>query len=464
MKHSILVAVLYLWALPTPAATYFISPTGNDSNAGTSAATSWASPKHSLNCGDVIIAGPGNYSASNFYTGKWGTVTCAAGNNVAWLKCATFDTCKISANTIQGMYVDTSYWGVQGWEVTTSSYTYGVCFNVTPKSGNIHHIIFANDVANGCTGGGFSATNKSASASVDYIVYVGNIAYNTAQASGECTSGFNIFQPLASDTAAGTHMYIAGNFAYDNHDANPCAGTKPTDGEGIIFDTFDFSYGGGPAYTQQSVAENNILVGNGGKGILVNNNNKEGSQATFYIQNNTTQGNNDDPIQQFCQGNGEITITSAYNVQVINNLTQTSSAKGCSGYPIYALSVSQGNATDVVNNNFAYGLSGNNTFLYSSGSFAYGAGNITGISPSFANPTIPSAPFCGGTANVPACMETLIANFTPLTPGALSYGYQQPGTEQVNDPLFPQWLCGVNLPPGLVTMGCFRLHLSASVS
>jgi acid phosphatase class B len=39
MKHSILVAVLYLWALPNPAATYFISPTGNDSNAGTSART-----------------------------------------------------------------------------------------------------------------------------------------------------------------------------------------------------------------------------------------------------------------------------------------------------------------------------------------------------------------------------------------------------------------------------------------
>lgn len=73
-------------------------------------------------------------------------------------------------------------------------------------------------------------------------------------------------------------------------------------------------------------------------------------------------------------------------------------------------------------------------------------------------------PSCGGFANVPACMEALIANFKPLTQGALSYGYQQPSAEQVYDPLFPQWLCGVNLPSGLVTMGCFRLHLSASVS
>jgi hypothetical protein len=61
-------------------------------------------------------------------------------------------------------------------------------------------------------------------------------------------------------------------------------------------------------------------------------------------------------------------------------------------------------------------------------------------------------------------MEALIANFKPLTQGALSYGYQQPSAEQVYDPFFPQWLCGVNLPSGLVTMGCFRLHLSASVS
>ena len=121
MNHSILVAVLYLWALPSPAATYYISPAGNDSNAGTSAETSWASPKHSLNCGDVIVAAPGRYSAANFNSGYWGNITCPLGNNVAWLQCATFDTCKISSSTTSAMHIDKSFWGVQGWEVTTST-------------------------------------------------------------------------------------------------------------------------------------------------------------------------------------------------------------------------------------------------------------------------------------------------------------------------------------------------------
>jgi len=51
-------------------------------------------------------------------------------------------------------------------------------------------------------------------------------------------------------------------------------------------------------------------------------------------------------------------------------------------------------------------------------------------------------------------MGTVIANFTPKTASAKAYGYQVPNATQASDPLFPQWLCNVNLPPGLVTMGC----------
>ena len=38
--------------------TYYISSTGNDGNNGTSAATAWATPNHSVVCGDVVIAAP----------------------------------------------------------------------------------------------------------------------------------------------------------------------------------------------------------------------------------------------------------------------------------------------------------------------------------------------------------------------------------------------------------------------
>ena len=61
----------------------------------------------------------------------------------------------------------------------------------------------------------------------DYIAFVGNVAYNAAQGSGACYSGLNIYEPIASDTNTGTHMFVAGNFAYANVDGDPCAGSAP---------------------------------------------------------------------------------------------------------------------------------------------------------------------------------------------------------------------------------------------
>ena len=83
-------------------------------------------------------------------------------NNVAWLKCATFDTCKTVTNSGKPNANGINYWnellGRQGWEVTALSGGSGACFVARPSGGsNIHHIIFANDVANGCSEGGFDA-------------------------------------------------------------------------------------------------------------------------------------------------------------------------------------------------------------------------------------------------------------------------------------------------------------------
>ena len=184
-----------------------------------------------------------------------------------------------------------SYWGVQGWEITTNTNIYAACFHAGPGASapaTISHVIFANNVANGCMGGGYEVYDVSATASADYIAYVGNVAYNSAQGNGACFSGFNIYEPIATDTAAGTHMFVAGNYAYSNLDPDPCDGTAPTDGEGIILDTFDFSQGGGTPYAQQTVVENNIVVNNGGRGIEVLNNSAGTSHAAIYITQNTS--------------------------------------------------------------------------------------------------------------------------------------------------------------------------------
>ena len=353
--------------------------------------------------------------------------------------------------------MDQSYWGVQGWEITTSaSDLYGTCFIAQPNwiaPAEIHHIIFANDVANGCSQSGFAVVNHGA-VSVDYFAVIGNVAYNTSQGSGTCASGITIYQPVQWDSLPGTHLYVAGNFSYGNLEPAKCNGTPPTDGEGIIFDTFDGSQGALPSpYAAQAVAESNIVVGNGGRGIEVANNMQGVSHANIYIHQNTSWGNLTDPHQSWI-GCGEIALNHALNTQITKNLISTRSASGCGGHAVFGIAVAAGDGSDSASDNFVFGLGGNHTFVYRSRPFTFGATNALGVNPLFSNAEVPGPPQCHGTANVPGCMEALIADFGATAPSAAGFGYQIPRPTPTFNPLYPQWLCSVNLPAGLVTRGC----------
>ena len=450
---------LLLVASAQAGTTYYLAANGNDANNGLSSQSPWLTPDHPVNCGDTVLAVPGtNYASANFYTGKWGAVSCPAGNNVAWLKCQVFDACKISTSTNQGMWVDSSFWGVTGWEVTTTANdTYGACFIAQPNWNHpttIHHIIFANNVANGCSQAGFtSAPNVAALTGVDYLALVGNIAYNAAQGSTSCGSGISLWEPVASDGAPGTHIYIAGNFSYANLDPSWCDNRSATDGEGIILDSFDGAQTQGiPPYSGQTVVTNNIMVGNGGAGLEISNQTNTSTGAIFLTQN-TTWGDLTDPNQAWI-GCSELHILFASDVYGYGNIFSTNTATACSGHAIYGLGVANIDATDVINNTLFYGYGGNVIFTWASPGFGVNSSNLVGVSPAFLNPSVPGAPACSGTANVPACMAGLVNSFYPQTSAAKLLGYHPPSATPVNDPLFPQWLCTAGLPSGLVTMGC----------
>lgn len=458
MRKLLLIIVLLCTALPASATNYFLATAaggGSDANNGTSSGTPWLSPNHAVNCGDVITAAASTaYSSANFASGKWGTVTCAGGNNVAWLKCATFDACKITTSSVNGMQISKSYWGVQGWEVTITSGASGSsCFAfLATSSTTIHHFVLANSVANGCFGSGFNSFNISGG-SEDYIAIVGNIFYHSAQGSGTCNSAVSIYQPTASDTVAGTHMYVAGNFMWSTLNPNPCGGTAPTDGEALIFDTFDGSQSSGVDYAQQAVATNNIGISNGGRCMEVFNNKAGSNHATIYIKYNTCYSNNDDPNQGFgpC---GDIELGSAFDTTVSNNLVQTGAATACGSTSLYAFEVANSaGSTNTIATNWGYSVAGHNCNVVNSAGFSCGT-NSFGTSPSFSSPSTPGAPSCGSSSSVPNCMTTVISNFTPTAIGSTAYGYQIPLSTSINDPLFPAWLCNVNLPTGLVTPGC----------
>jgi hypothetical protein len=454
--------LLLLLSLPALATQYYISATGSDSNNGTTTGTAWLSPNHAVNCGDIITAAVSpSYSYSNFASGKWGTVTCSAGNNVAWLICAAFDACKIDTSTGFGMLVSASYWGVQGWEITTTGSSTGGCFVVSPPTSSlsIHHIIFANNVANVCAGGGFEAVNDG-NASVDYIAYVGNIAYNAATGNSACYSGFSVYQPVAADSLPGTHIYVAGNFAWAILEGATCnGGVHGFDGNGFIFDTFDGDQGSLPqTYTPQAVMENNIALSNGGSGMRSPFNNANGTKwSNQYFRFNTAWNNNGDTTDYGNIVCGEFLFDTVNNIQAYGNIAATGNAYcyGNTSAPEYSFYVSYVNGTTHVYNNIGWSATGSYSQSTNATGFSYGPNNLFGTNPQFANAVTPGAPSCGSFTSVPACMAGVIANFTPTNSAAVGYGYQPVNSiAQYYDPLFPQWLCNVNLPSGLVSMSC----------
>jgi len=443
-----------------PTSTYYLSATGNDANSGISNGLPWLTPNHPVNCGDVIIALPSTaYSAANFGSGKWGQVACPAGNSVAWVKCATFDACRISvtSGTLDGMRVSASYWGVQGWEVTNTSVSTsgGNCFSATPPNSttSIHHIVFANDVANQCPLDGLASGNNG-TAGVDYIAIVGSIAYRAGQTNTWCGSGISVYEPVASDSLPGTHIYVGGSLSY--------AATNPAgcwDGNGIIFDTFDGDQTPLPhTYIQQGVIDNNITLSNAGVGVRIEYNNAGtgANHAPIYARYNTMWGNSNGANQYGSPSCGELQLYKTLTTDVYLNLAATNQA-GCYGDAsnlAYAYSVDTVDNASGVNQNVGWSATGSYSQLINSAGFSFGPQNAFGVNPTFAHATTPGAPNCGTATSAPNCMATVIANFMPTVAAAVGYGYQIPGAAPTYDPLFPQWLCNVNLPSGLVTMGC----------
>jgi hypothetical protein len=451
VKGAFAMAAVFLGLIPTGsfAATYYLATAaggGSDAHNGTSLTTPWLTPNHALNCGDQIIAAASaSYAQANFGSSQWGPVTCS-GHGVAWLICATFDACKINSTNNNGLMVTASHWGVQGWEVTASA-GQAICFSAFPTtaSANLQDIVFANDIANGCYGAGFQPVNNGG-AGVDYFATVADIAYNASRQSVECGSGITIYYPTQTDTLPGTHIFVSQTFTWGNVDPNPCAGSVPTDGEGVIFDTWN-----GNAYAAQGVMENNIAFFNGSSGFRVD----ISTLAPIFIVNNTAYGDNRGTgmNSQWC---GEITSQQSTNVAEFNNIARTNLATGCGSFPNYAYYLAGPDGTNQVYSNMGYSAAGYNNTTFGGIGFSFGVGNIFGIDPSFvsAPSSAPGPPNCSGASSVINCMAPIIADFVAKAPQAAGMGYQPVSNTPNSDPFFPQWLCNVNLPVGLVTMGC----------
>lgn len=455
--------------------THFISPTGSDAADGLTLATAWASVNHAgLTCGDAIMAGPGSYGQIEVTTQP----TCAV-HNAVWVKCITFDTCKISitsdpTQSIQGaIAIRASNWAFTGWETTTSSVEFASCFVAIPTSATVglHDVYFINDIGNGCIAGAFNFGNN-ATVSVDYLIAIADVAWNASQGSQFCWSGVNVLQPQPSDTLPGTHIYFSQIFAWNNVEPAMCDQTPSTDGEGIIFDTFNGIYQDFPAYDQQAVITDSITFGNGAAGIGELGSGNKSSRIT--ISHNTVAYNFVDSKQNtsICGQINHVGFspTGLDNKNRLTNIYDNiavaeSTGAGCGTNPAYAVQVGNVDQSSAVYRNRLYSPVGQNIgSIGTTTGFVAGPNNLIGTDPAFANPTVPGAPNCTGKASVIDCMSSVIAGFTPTASGFTGYGYRPVSLTPTNDPLFPKWLCNnPNMPTGVVTMGCLNVQINGGV-
>lgn len=553
--------------------TYYISPTGSDSNSGTSSGSPWLTPNHAVVCGDVIIAATGAYSSGNFDsfsagTTKWGAVSgCPStsggidgtgGVYVANVVCATAFACTINSTTTFAVDISASNWAMTGWSATNTANSDGDCFVARPIStATIGYIAFINDIASTCPLAGVSANNNTGSStfSVDEFAAVGDIAWNSSGSNSECGSGFTINTPSNLDSFAGTHIFFSQDFSYGNIDgacspnvefngqfntangavssgttlvlnttpsnwganwpivANTGGGaavspailtwpsttpalvsslagntvtltqgiTTPgisngqqitigvtTDGEGLIFDTWEPN-----AYTGQSVVENNLFWENGGPGFIVLCGSGCPSGLSVYVFNNTMYGNVHDYKHDGPSGGLLLNQDQTGTFSITNNLIQedvtqpqyslteaawngtTGVGAAGTGQPVVGLLSNNNQAGITISGNWiasasgascVSGLvcdSGHNLAAPSGSTFA--SGNTLGTSPAFASPgSLPrgTAPSCSSYSTTVACMASVIADLTPSASGTSGKGYQAPGPCTA-DAYYPTWLKGV---------------------
>ncbi|HUB63925.1 MAG TPA: hypothetical protein VL996_05675 [Methylocella sp.] len=468
----------------TPLHTYYMSPTGSDSNNGLTTSTPWLTYNgngHTINCGDIVYAMSGTYTSSaNFASISTVPSNCPStsggldgtgGIYFAQIICMTPFECFASSKGTgyPAVKFSANYWAIQGF-VLSSANADGGCVGIEPGSATtIHHIAVVNTICNGAHANGFSSYPHSANHGSDYIVYIGDIAYNAAQGTDECYSGFSVYEPVIQDKNSGTHIFLAGNFSWGNAHAECGSGTIDSDGNGFILDDWGGVQIGQSAYTGTGVVRDNISWDNNGDGISIGGNGT--TAATIKIYNNTAYGNSQGTIAPYggdelfmgtVQGTGPVSISN--NLFVSTNYTYKvtghfGSTNGATAYN-YTVQCYACTTAATVSGNYIFNSANTSYQEWSnrpgSPAFVFGS-NTLSTSPGFASPPAHGAigaPNCSSYATTTACMATVIADFAP-SGGAIGLGYQKPsGTcNNAGDSDFPTWMKGI-IPIGLITLPC----------
>lgn len=477
--------------------TYYMAPTssppsgwsvGNDSNNGTSKSTPWATPNHSVVCGDVIIAASGNYGpmTNNFGSvsscpSTSGGIDGTGGVYFATMLCGgTYvGSCSIvgtqDKGTGAGVEVGANNWAVEGWAVSEGyncSTSSGFGFMANTYSSARKYVAFVNDIAyHNASGIGISAHGPSGDGA-DYLAFVGDIAQDSAGlcAGGISTGAVVLIGLKDADAVAGTHILLAGNFSYNNQQT--LGASDNSDGESYLFDTLDYP---APGYGQKIVFRDNIGAVSERFGFQLFYQNYNSTTPTIKIYNNTLVASNQmnystvDPAQT-----GDINLQGTsglfpWIVSISNNVVRENKANPVGGVTIYTI-MTQGTAsitiggsgTQNVLKGLASSCTGAGTCDSGFNAVTFGSAGTLGtnyyVDPTLNNLTDAVAnqigtPNCTGFTNTAACEgvnlgsaatnPSLVYDLTP-TVDAAGNGYQQPSsTCASSDTDYPTWLKGI---------------------
>jgi len=486
------------FSLPAGDHVRYMSPTGRDTNNGTSPATAWATPNHALRCGDVIIAEPGTYSEGGIDVTRSpsscpstsGGIDGAGGVYFVTVLCAKAFACMIKSDDRVGsghgaIQVEANNWAFEGWQVTTHDKN-AYCFEPFFGGGDtiFHHVAAINNICSDA-GEAFS-TGGYGTGGIDYFAVVGNIAYRANQRSDYPSAAITSVAPKNIDDNAGTHILFDGNFGINNTVANSAV----SDLECMMFDSWDVH-----KYTGRGVIKNNICYYTSAITLNIFQQTYGDSALDMDILQNTFYAGFQ-CAQNFNEGLGEINLQLnggyPWTINVLNNIAVAArSGVGCQprepkrpwalliggvgGVGRLKVEVGGIGKENVLHDNslvpseqqkfwFWHRIhssclgtscdSGLNAVAFN----GFSLGNNLYVDPVFrdANDLLSShlgPTDCSTFANAAACMgwdyqlqkpakNSVIDDLTPTAAGTSDKGYKPPGP-CAPDPLYPAWLKGI---------------------
>jgi hypothetical protein len=486
------------FALPTGSTLKYADPSGNDACNGTSPTLgssgncAWKTFDHAMNCGEVII-----FAASTLYPqlsaggtvsncpstsggidgtgGVYFAIALCGGAHVG--DCAITTNAATTGNTT-GMLFNTSYWAAEGWYINTGLATgkggvaQGRAFEAdAPNSTTvIHHFAFVNDIcANNLQCTDTNDNGTSGNNGVDYFATVGTIAQNSAQ-DGICLGAIDVVGPGVYDTAAGTHYFINGNFAYNQVNV-PCQTISDT--EDYMADTWDRH-----GVSTKGVFSNNIGFSADRNCIQLFEQTNTSSTPTILVYNNTCFKN--DLNTSSDNSDAEINLNSTANpmtwtISITNNLAYQPLALSSGGHVVYAFEVAELNPTltngGTGNENFFLGAATSciaavcnaTSTPVSAAAFSPATAGELGTNfytnPNYTNTTDLLAnqqgvPNCSAFENTTQCMGwnastsaltslSVIGDLIPTASGTSGKGYQLPSVNCAANSNYPTWLKGI---------------------